>query len=360
MRSKNGTRRLSPTWLAVAGVVASLGLVTGGCGSGPIAVEDLGRDCPTLEGDRANSAFYFGLVSRVDRVASTAVARVAREAEVVAEVADVTAVLSAPGRQLLYADGRTGSVSPLLMGSDLRGESARLPDGESVLVAIWAPHGSGEGFVQFVIVEREGGEVWFAGECADVLYRQPLAAYRDEVRPGYSLEDVLLAVITDEAVWSDFNDWNLHQGAYGPQSWDELPPRARRLDVAGTPEDVLNSLQQFTLELEVPTEWRGMPLGALCTFVSEGWNECIALQALDQSNVASLMGWGRPGETVEVWLVDYINLGFAAPLALIGTFQLPAAADGSTVSARVVGGRATTLDEVVDVAGETSIEVTSG
>jgi hypothetical protein len=360
VRSKNGTRRFFPTWFAVAGAVAAVGLVAGGCGLGPIAVEDLGRNCPTLEGDRANSAFYFGLVSRVDRVDSAAVARVVREAEVVDEAADVTAVLSALGAQRVYADGRTGSVSPLLMGSALRGESARLPGGDSVLIAIRAPHGSGEAFVQFVVVEREGGEVRFAGDCADLLYRQPLAAYRDEVRPGDPLGSVLLAVIADEAVWSDFNDWNLHQGAYGPLSWDELPPRARQLDVEGTPEEVLNSLQRFTLELEVPTEWRGMPLGALCTFVSEGWNECIALQAVDQSNVASLMGWGRPGETVEVWLIDYINLGFTAPLALIGTFELPAAIDGSTVSARVVGGRATTLDEVVDLAGEMSVEATSG
>ena len=357
----------------LAACIASAALLAAGCGtdagvtgappairSGPIAVSDLGLGCSTLQGDRANSAYYFELVSRVDRADSATVARVAREAELVDEEADVTALLGAPERQSVYADGRTESVSRLLMGQNLRGEAGRLPAGESVLIATGALPQEGEALVWFVIVERPGGDVVFAGDCADLFYRQPLAAYRDQVRPGDTLADVLFAVIDDEAVWSDFNDWDLHEGPYSAPSWDELAPRARQLDVESTPEEVLDSLQRFDLELEVPTEWMGMPLGAVCTFVSQGWNECFALEALDQSNVASLMGWGRPGESVEVWLIDYINLGIGQPLALIGTFELPAAIDGSTVSARVVGGQAETLEGVADLAGSMSVEMTSG
>jgi hypothetical protein len=199
---------------AAIAVVVGAGLAGFFLRPGPIAVEDLGLGCSSLKGDRANSAYYFESISRVDRVDSATVARVAREAEIVDELADVTAVLSAPERQSVYADGRTQSVSRLLLGLNLRDESARLPEGKSVLIAIRALPREGEALVQFVIVERPGGDVVFAGDCADLFYRQPLTAYRDEVHPGDTLADVLFDVIDDEAAWSDFNDWDLHQGAY--------------------------------------------------------------------------------------------------------------------------------------------------
>jgi hypothetical protein len=60
----------------------------------------------------------------------------------------------------------------------------------------------------------DGGEVAFAGKCAEHNYQNPLTEYRDTVRPYMDLVDLFLEIVTDESVWSDFNDFDLGEGKY--------------------------------------------------------------------------------------------------------------------------------------------------
>ena len=102
------------------------------------------------------------------------------------------------------------------MARGVRAEaSSASPEGLSVLIAIRPPDQVGaDAWVRFLIVEQPAGDLRFAGDCADGFWRQRLAGYRDEARPDDTLADVFLDVIADDAAWSDFNDWDLHQGAY--------------------------------------------------------------------------------------------------------------------------------------------------
>lgn len=217
MSSGHPAERLPGRWFTVTAAVAVV--VGAGVGGlllrpGPIAVEDLGKHC-SPEGNRYNSAHYFGEISRVERVSSASVARASREAEIVDEEADVTAILSAPERQTVFADDAQNLPSTLWMARGVREEAVRLPEGLSVLIAIWQPDRVGAGpWVSFLIVEQPAGDLRFAGDCADGTWRQRLAGYRDEARPDDTLADIFFDVIANDAAWSDFNDWDLHQGPY--------------------------------------------------------------------------------------------------------------------------------------------------
>lgn len=218
MGSGHPAERLPGRWFTVT---ATLAVVVGaGVGGfllrpGPIAVEDLGKHC-SPGGDRYNSAHYFGEISRLERVSSESVVKASREAEMIDDdAADVTTILGAPERQTVYAEGAEDLPSTLQMARGMREEAVRLPEGLSVLIAIWQPDRVGaDPWVLFLIVEQPAGDLAFAGNCADGVWRQRLAGYRDEARPDDTLADVFLDVIANHAAWSDFNDWDLHQGTY--------------------------------------------------------------------------------------------------------------------------------------------------
>jgi|GEM_PF-4116609 len=98
------------------------------------------------------------------------------------------------------------------------------------------------------------------------------------------------------------------------------------------------------MDVGVPESWRGLAGGALCTFVSEGWNECVAFEAIGGEPSMQLVGWGIPGQPIEVWLVDYTDGGTDEPLALIATLTFPATAMDGPIRVAVVGSSATDLD----------------
>jgi hypothetical protein len=145
-------------------------------------------------------------VSRVEKVPSADLAEATRTAETFDGSADIISILSGTG-ETVHDDGTGGLPSALWLGPSDRGEVARLPAGEMVLLAIHAAAAAipGEAWVEFVAIPTGEGELAFAGECADSFFRRSLAAYRDSAHPGETLESVFMEVIADDAEWSRFN-----------------------------------------------------------------------------------------------------------------------------------------------------------
>lgn len=302
-----------------------------------LSVEQLGAECPPA--DLAPLSEYFGYVTSVVRISSD---------DVVASAigASITEHGSAEMSSLLHSQSLqpiTSGSTPvrLQLGPQDIAETRRLPEQESVLVA---SRGSADNsWVQFIIVEKTDGDLVFAGSCG-AMFRSHLVGYRDVARPGETLAVVFHDVVTSDADWADYNNWDLSLGRFAPTPFEERPPRNRLLDPDEAPHGVLEALTPFVIELSVPVEWFSIDGAALCTFVSEGWNECFALEASTDETV-TLTGFGALSEDVEIWLVDYKQAGIAEPLTEVGSIRLPASVD-SVLIASVQGGAFSSLEEI--------------
>jgi len=296
--------------------------------SRPLDIGQVGADCAA--GEYMPMSEYYSLVDTVSSLTTDELSSIAREADDAAMV-DISAIRTAPSFRVVA--GRPLGTKPSQLGPQDAGDARRLPDGHEVLLATQAADDAD--IVRLAAVVLNDGELTFAGNCGRA-FTDHLRRYRDIAIPESSLSDVFAAVTTADSAWADFNDWDMQAGRYAPPAFEDLAPRDRILDVELTPRDVVTSLTSFTLDLSVPEAWLDIRGAALCTFAPEGWNECTALEALDPGSLtARLYGFANGGDTLEVWLVDYLNGGVADPIALVGEFRLESS-DGSVV-ARVVG-----------------------
>lgn len=188
-----------------SGVLAALLVVA--C-SGPIAVSELGQSCSGV-GDRFNPAYYFGEVSRLDRVPAGALAEATRSGPVTDTKTDVLAVLDL-SIETIFDDGEVDSLTALWLDPASRGETARLPEDRIALLAVRSPSARypGEAWVQFVAIPTADGDLVFTGDCADQIFRAPLEAFRDAMRPGQGLESVFVEVVTRHESWLEFNEFD--------------------------------------------------------------------------------------------------------------------------------------------------------
>ena len=90
-------------------------------------------------------------------------------------------------------------------------------------------------------------------------------------------------------------------------SWEDEDPWRRVVDPEQTPPEILETLEPFTLDLELDeplaTALSGGGWG-VCTRSSMGWNPCVPADLfVETGGPVPLDGYAVPGEAVEVWLV---------------------------------------------------------
>ncbi len=324
----------------------------------PIPLDTLGQECSQTRFDRANSAFYFSVTARLDSVPSGPLAEAVLNGSPNDGSFDLSSIWELPSREEVWSGSEVENAT-LLISLGLAKEVARLPSGENTIVGIRPSSATERVWVQMVVVDRGNGDLAFAGDCADRLYRQPLAAYRDAIRPGDTLLQVFIDVTTDATSNADFNDWELHQGRYEEASFEDLNPQDRQIDAEETPKSILESLQPFALDLGIPEAWVGLEAGAVCTFSPQGWNECVAFESVQEGPALTLLGFSDPGDPIEVWLIDYVDRGTRDPIALLGVVNPVLTDDGAVAAAaaRLEGPELLTFGdlEAAALAGELSL-----
>jgi hypothetical protein len=204
----------------VAGVLAgSALLVMAACGPGPLLATIGLSDCDGAE--NANAAAYFGEISRLDRVSMATLAGTMPDSMRTND--DQLARIPFPSHWQdiapLHDDGRITSADGILIERGVLTEvavrQAVASPGRQTFVATEAQRGGARPpVVQFVVMIEEDGDLVFLGECADDRFGEPLRRYRDEVHPGEALEDLFVAIVTQETSWQDFDDWDTGEGAY--------------------------------------------------------------------------------------------------------------------------------------------------
>lgn len=307
---------------------------------------DVGRQCGGV-GDRENPAEYFDEISRLDRVSTqTLTAQMSSAGSIDEDLMAVSFIASWLDIDEVHDDGLTAAAEELLVENNVVAEASRLPAGLESLVATRYSDRRNDAWIQFIVVVDVNGEVAFAGDCADIFFAETLRSYHEEVRPEATLEALFIDIVTNDATWRDFNDWDTKKGAFAPPTFAELDPVDRQLDIESTPPEVLDQLSRFTVEVEVPEEWLNIPYLSLCTFASEGWNTCFAIEALDGTTVVPLEGYGTVGGPIEVWVIEYAQRGTDDPLGMVGSIVFPLT--GGTTRAEITSSTATSIDAVIE------------
>lgn len=98
--------------------------------------------------------------------------------------------------------------------------------------------------------------------------------------------DQLVALATDplqNSAWTD------DLVSPSEDSWEDLDPSVRILDVEETPADVLRSLDLIEVLVDIPSGWIDISEVAVCTKVPElGLNECAALESTGDPTISML------------------------------------------------------------------------
>jgi hypothetical protein len=90
--------------------------------------------------------------------------------------------------------------------------------------------------------------------------------------------------------------------------WSDLPPMERFLDVEARPappESVQQRIERVPTEILLPSEWATYPY-SICTRVDEGWGECSAMSAADQTSAGAhlpLVTYATERGPTELWIL---------------------------------------------------------
>lgn len=226
----------------------------------------------------------------------------------------------------------------------------------SALVALGNGAQDGVAYIRHVFFEDKDGGFAVVGLCrTSAMIAVALDAYATESGASSSYK-VLRAVATDDTALSAFGAWTLGE----PISWSSRPATERLLDIEGTPAEVLDRLSLVTIVIEkVPDRWRSFD-ATLCTWVSEGWNECTALDADDPGEPLEMAAYTVPGEPIELWLLDQ-DANVIEPLALLGAFPVSSGDGGLEMRFDVISERTTLAEVLADAtAGVLTIERAGG
>jgi len=220
--------------------------------------------------------------------------------------------------------------------------------------------GFGNGRVTIVVSLRPNGEIALLGDClqyqtTEIVAAHALIAEGVGTATNYPTQAEFLRGIAqgDGVAMSAFTaalDTLLSPG----RAWVDKDPDLRGLRPSEMPKEILASLEDFTVIVEVPVEWTDRS-EAVCTRTSLGWNPCMHLRYGPTLEFNGM--WFVPGESLEVMLVSE-DLAWP-PLATLGSIpaeRLTAYQDGEPVIVTVI---ATTVDDAIKAAndGESVIEV---
>lgn len=158
------------------------------------------------------------------------------------------------------------------------------------------------------------GRVGYLGHCAYDRYTTYLADFTTKAVPDLRPFDVFLTLAEgDEELHRRFNDWLYPP----PPAWEDLDPDQRHLS-AGTPPEVLDTLEQVTLGVHVPPSWRHAPYVIIPRVPGLGWNEGASLAIAPP---ITMYVYTEPGTDLELWLLDDVA-DTTAPIARLA--RIPA------------------------------------
>lgn len=307
-------------------VLSTCGLVLSSCGVPGSATDGVGEPTTEIGGSCSSSLDidplpnYFADVAVLDVAASQDFRNVVADSATapVGDV-DVTSKLADMQHQEVVVWQQAELLGSVIVDESRRSEAEALPSGSDVYYGIATPGTDSDAYVTIIAIARSDGDLAFVGECANAKYRNVLVNYQREARPDSSLLDTMIAVIGDDEVWEDFNDWYNSQGAYAPLPFAERDPKSRSIDVEDPDAaELIAGMSQLQLTVTVPTSWLEIDGAALCTFIHDvGWNECAAFEAYD-GNLIDLSGFFDSTGTIELYLVDYKRGGISAPEADLG------------------------------------------
>jgi len=192
----------------------------------PVTVENAGRVCTNQPMDMFNTAWYFGAVSIVYSTTSdalTAAVDATGGLDGESGALEISPITVKNGTSIVHGDEFGATPETVAMGPEYVSEATRLASGQVVMVSLRPSSHGADAWVQFITLVDDSGALAFVGDCAWQLFGQRLAAYRDSARPDETTAEVFMEVISDETVWSDFNDWDLGEGPYGAPALVDLP-----------------------------------------------------------------------------------------------------------------------------------------
>lgn len=173
------------------------------------------------------------------------------------------------------------------------------------------------GTIDLMLAADRHGRIAFVGECEARMATLGVSGYLDETAPeARTPRAAVLAIVADpngEAAAS-FRQW----AGVEAIAWIDLPPDGRAFDPDAMPQDVLDQLGGATLEFDIPAPWRDRTDVTLCTKTPLFWGDCTLLNVDPPDGPVHLIARVRPGDPLEVWLMDE-QASFDNPLALLYT-----------------------------------------
>lgn len=214
--------------------------------------------------------------------------------------------------------------------------TARLETDQGATLLLRVGHFDGfEPFAALVISLRPDGTLAALGDCAYVLYTEPLerwlATLVDRDPTGGTKVDALRAYVAapDDDAYAALVQAVHGPVTAGPQAWDDLPPEERQIDVEFTPRDVYQRPEVLEVAVRLPESWWTTD-HTLCLRISIGWGSCTILHrgmvGVGRDGVA-LRGYTLPGEPMEVWLLG-ADADVREPFARLQTIDPAVLAEG--------------------------------
>jgi len=220
---------------------------------------------------------------------------------------------------------------------------------DTVLVGLGSgAQGPEVGAIRNVYIETGNGGFTVVGKCGTTsVIAAGVARYAEAVGASSSFE-LLRSLATSQEALDAFEAWQ--QGA--PVVWAAAPATQRLLDVEETPVEVLDRLGVITVNIDnAPDEWRTFE-AVICTWVSQGWNECTAFDAGESGEPLELLAYVVPGEPIEVWVLN-AEANLSEPLGRLGTFDIDTASQRLDLS--VTSSRTTLAELLSDVASGVAV-----
>lgn len=205
-----------------------------------------------------------------------------------------------------------------------------------------------------VLIRADDGGLTLLDRCETMdAGMGQLDQFGSRLSPSLSGSAVLAALVEGGPAADELRAGLEQHFSRQPPDWRAQDPLARIVDEEETPPDVLATLDDATIRVWIPEAWHGSVDAVICTRIDLGWNECAALDMLEElartGGALEMYGY-VPNEGVATVTISLLNGtgSLDGPRLDLGSIQVRAAdtpADG--VAADVVLASDTTPDRLL-------------
>lgn len=344
---------------------ALLAFCLAGCGGGEFgndAAASWGLGDCRVRGELMPNVWLLENVTHVSEMKSHDLRSAAASGQAYGSIKDVKYVeVSALSGFRELTSKQANSLSWLGIGDVEAVDVVNLPDDRKVVVGleeIDSQNSTGLQNVGYLVVTAvfdDDGGVQFAGNCAESIFGVPIRAFAAERHPEMGLEDVVVGLMTDDALLAEFTEWGLPEPEV---PWVEQDPKVRAMDPEVMPPEFVADMVPVSMNVRVPSSWTSIE-ATICARVAEAWwSPCIGLVNMGADGVTNqtVDGWVSLGGDVELWLLDK-DPHFEYPIGLLGTVSAEELGSlPESVSFTIEGPDVGSLDDLVQLVGTGAVD----